>query len=552
MWNIIIILNKMRRTENAENEENTEESSDNQLVLLSKLNRKYGWMTLMGGFFLHMMLGWLYSYGNMCLYVASIYYKYDNFSEWGKSISSLDHLDAKEDYIGDYNSDAYILALVVFPLQLFFISISMPIGVKILQGSSAKNNEKSTAVNNTLPDSINSAAVFQNAESLMPIWAPMTIGSVFMIGGVFLSSFVMSNKVLFTILHGVFFGFGYGLWYMAPIIAAYKFFPQKQGFVNGIIMTGFSLGSLTYCIIVFFFVVKWIDPIMHITGGNIFNMCQTSIEGGFDVFISRIHWIMWTLCIIWALLSVVSLVLMYDREDILEIKRIEILNDKLYLHSRSANTYEIMDDEGLRERGVDIKIKRDSISETNYYRSYFFSEGIWDISFRELILMMTFSSVYLISIIFLFKPMIETGDEKKNMRDAYRNIFSYDELTGDNLLILIDAFANFLWGIFRIIWGYFVDYFGFKTWYTIIVSIEIILIILSLMIGNDAIQYWNLINILASYILIGGHFAIFPAVFSKIFGNKLGSLLYSLSFISYALSAIISLIIYIIWNKVHE
>ena len=167
-------------------------------------------------------------------------------------------------------------------------------------------------------------------------------------------------------------------------------------------------------------------------------------------------------------------------------------------------------------------------------------------------MMMTFSSAYLISIIFLFKPMIETGKESNNSRESFKYMFTYDELTGDNFLILVDAFANFLCGIFRIIWGYFVDYFGFKTWYTIIVSIEIILIIITLMIGTEELPYWNVINILASYILIGGHFAIFPAVFSKIFGNKLGSLLYSLSFISYALSAIISLIMYIICNTIHK
>jgi len=47
-----------------------------------------------------------------------------------------------------------------------------------------------------------------------------------------------------------------------------------------------------------------------------------------------------------------------------------------------------------------------------------------------------------------------------------------------------------------------------------------------------------------AYILIGGHFAIFPAVFSKIYGNKLGSLLYAISFASYAVAAIIAFGLY--------
>ena len=80
----------------------------------------------------------------------------------------------------------------------------MPIGVKILQGSSTKNSGKLTSSHNSNPNSLNPILIFHNAKTMMPIWAPMTIGSVFMIGGVFLSTFVLSNKILFTILHGVF------------------------------------------------------------------------------------------------------------------------------------------------------------------------------------------------------------------------------------------------------------------------------------------------------------------------------------------------------------
>lgn len=54
-----------------------------------------------------------------------------------------------------------------------------------------------------------------------------------------------------------------------------------------------------------------------------------------------------------------------------------------------------------------------------------------------------------------------------------------------------------------------------------------------------------------SYILLGGHFAIFPAIFSKIFGNKLGNFLYSLSFCGYAVSAVISFMLYYICNTIN-
>lgn len=64
------------------------------------------------------------------------------------------------------------------------------------------------------------------------------------------------------------------------------------------------------------------------------------------------------------------------------------------------------------------------------------------------------------------------------------------------------------------------------------------------MFGESPPEYVHSIVVIFTYILIGGHFAIFPAVFSKVFGNKLGSLLYSISFFGYAISAIIAWVFY--------
>lgn len=132
---------------------------------------------------------------------------------------------------------------------------------------------------------------------------------------------------------------------------------------------------------------------------------------------------------------------MHDREDILEIKRLEIIHNKTPQVDNVGQFYEIMDDEGLRERGVDIKVKRESISSAIFYRSYYFSEGILDPSFLKLLVMMTLSSSYLISMTFLFKPMIERGTEEGNKNDTF---FSSSWFTGDNWLIITSSLANFL------------------------------------------------------------------------------------------------------------
>lgn len=389
----------------------------------------------------------------MVLYVASIYFKYDHFSLCSQSLQYRN-----DSTIGPNYSFSYMTALMVFPLQFLFISIFMPIGVQILEGKSLKfgvDYNSLRAVQNS--QYVNPQ---KHNESLMPIWAPMTVGSVFLIGGVFLSSFVMSNYYLFSIFHGVFFGIGYGLCYMCPIIAAYKFFPKRQGFVNGVIMTGFSIGSLFYGFLVWLFVRHWIDPILHVNGGYIFNMCQTTISS-FGSFTNHIHNLMWTLCGVWTLLSILAFIFMYDREDVLEIKKLEILLDETPHIQSDEKGYEIIDENELRDYGIDdVDIAKNTTMHDPFYRTYKFWEGFLDLTFLNLLIMMILSSSYLISFTFLFKPMIERGDQVGNESEK---LFGKNTWTGDNVLILMSSIANFFCGLFRILWGNLVDKYGFKT-----------------------------------------------------------------------------------------
>lgn len=327
---------------------------------------------------------------------------------------------------------------------------------------------------------------------------------------------------------------------MSPILAAYKFYPHNQGWVNGVVMTGFAFGAPMISGFVFLFVHNWVDPILHIQGGNVFNMCQNTIQSYKD-FNDRFHWLIWTLCGLWAILSILSLLLMYDREDILEIKKLEIDTNKTQHIKNQGNFHEIMDFEGLKQKGVNLEEKLGITVTAQFYRSYYFIEGITDASFVKLFVMMTLSSAYLISMTFLFKPMIVAGTEEGN---ANQSILSTQGTTGDNWLIIWSAVGNFLCGISRVLWGWLVDKYGFRSCYTVIVSITIILIISSLLIGENHDSRYHTIFVVLAYILIGGHFAIFPAIFSKIFGNKLGSLLYSISFFAYAISALIAFFLY--------
>jgi len=132
---------------------------------------------------------------------------------------------------------------------------------------------------------------------------------------------------------------------------------------------------------------------------------------------------------------------MYDREDVLKIKKLEILLEKTHHPDNVGNYYEIIDEEGLRDRGINIAAPNNSIMKSEYYRSYKFKEGIFSLTFFKLLLMMTLSSAYLITMTFLFKPMIERGTEIQNHNSSSE---TFNHRSGDNFLIMIATIANFL------------------------------------------------------------------------------------------------------------
>lgn len=60
-----------------------------------------------------------------------------------------------------------------------------------------------------------------------------------------ISSF-MTKFPLFAFFYGAFFGWGCGLSYMAPIISAWSYFPERKGLISGIIVGAFGLGSAIF------------------------------------------------------------------------------------------------------------------------------------------------------------------------------------------------------------------------------------------------------------------------------------------------------------------
>jgi len=118
------------------------------------------------------------------------------------------------------------------------------------------------------------AAFMPMAPFLLKIIPPRIlciIGGIFVVGGVFLASFVKSY-VLFVLIYPVLFGLGTGFAYMVPMILGWEYFPQKRGLVSGLIVLGFGFGSF-----IFGFISLAVanpdneNPTFKVQGGKIFS-----------------------------------------------------------------------------------------------------------------------------------------------------------------------------------------------------------------------------------------------------------------------------------------
>lgn len=90
-----------------------------------------------------------------------------------------------------------------------------------------------------------------------------TIGALLYGTGYLISAYAMhiSSLYLFYLGFGVIGGIGLGLGYVTPVATALKWFPDKKGFITGMVVMGFGLGALLMS--------KLIAPLlMSITEGN--------------------------------------------------------------------------------------------------------------------------------------------------------------------------------------------------------------------------------------------------------------------------------------------
>ncbi len=102
-----------------------------------------------------------------------------------------------------------------------------------------------------------------NLPQFGPRKLAMSGGALFSLG-YFIGAYALSIKSLSLLYigYGVIGGMGLGLGYVTPVATAAKWFPDKKGFITGMVVMGFGFGALI--------MAKILAPIfMSITGGNL-------------------------------------------------------------------------------------------------------------------------------------------------------------------------------------------------------------------------------------------------------------------------------------------
>ena len=143
---------------------------------------------LLGGFLIHLVMGTVYTWGSMTIYLTSYLRVYD------ESVT--------------YNNSIVIYACTIAgQAALMFLGghLELRVGPRV-------------------------------AASL---------GSIFLVGAPLISSRVTSYPLMiFT--YGVLFGFGGGLTYTVPLVCGYRWEPNRKGLVSGIVLSGFGLSALIF------------------------------------------------------------------------------------------------------------------------------------------------------------------------------------------------------------------------------------------------------------------------------------------------------------------
>jgi MFS transporter, OFA family, oxalate/formate antiporter len=148
-----------------------------------------GYLTVIGGICVHLVNGNIYLWGNISSYVISFYYN-----------------------MGDKNATKEAATLVV-PLSLLMINFGSPIGAYLMKKWHVK--------------------------------LVMLLANIVILVSILAASY-MKTWYSFVFFYSVCYPFGIGLSYWTPIICAWEWFPNRKGFISGMILFGFGIGAFIF------------------------------------------------------------------------------------------------------------------------------------------------------------------------------------------------------------------------------------------------------------------------------------------------------------------
>ena len=153
-------------------------------------SKLHGYLTVSGGFFIHLFCGCLYLWGSIQNYVLSYYHN----------------------IVKDESVSPDMVSLII-TLSMFSMSLTNYFGAWLQKRILARYI--------------------------------MAIGSVIMLLGVFIAS-LCTSWWPFVFFYAFVYPLGIGVVYYVPIICGWEWFPEKRGFATGAVVSGFGLGSFFF------------------------------------------------------------------------------------------------------------------------------------------------------------------------------------------------------------------------------------------------------------------------------------------------------------------
>lgn len=151
--------------------------------MLSRTSKE-GWLVIFSGFSLHILLGSLFFWGDLMIYIYS--------------------------YLRQYDPNISLMSIsMIFPFTYLLFQIVMT-----------------------------QTEYFANKYSLMKL---ASFGLLIFLGSLFLAS-MTQTFIIFALIYVIGIGFSLGLLYMLPIMAGLRYFPQNQNRVIGLIQIGGAFG----------------------------------------------------------------------------------------------------------------------------------------------------------------------------------------------------------------------------------------------------------------------------------------------------------------------